>query len=413
MSIQAITGSSAREIGASIERAVGGGRLAPGERLPSVRALAAALSVSPATVAGAYADLRRRGVIVSRPRRGVEVASRGPVAPAPVRPLPAGVRDLSTGNPDPALLPDVRAALRELDASPRLYGTAAVDLALRSRADAVVNGGLDGIERVLSSRLAPGDGVIVEDPGFPAVVDVVRALGMTPLPVPVDAEGLRADALPPDARAVVLTPRGHNPTGAVLSPRRARALKLAVPPDVLVVEDDHLGPVAGAPLRTITGGRDRWAVVSSVSKWMGPDLRVALVRGDATTIRRLAGRQALGPGWVSTLLQRTVAGLWSGEAEAAAVYAARRTALVAALARRGIAATGASGLNVWIAVEDEEHVVAGLLAAGWGVAPGARFRHASEPGVRVTTATLGPEDASRFAADLADVLAPATRTRAA
>ncbi len=396
-----------------MERSVGSGAFAPGDRLPSVRSLAATLGVSPTTVAGAYADLRRRGVLVSRPRSGVEVARRGPVAPARVRPLPAGVRDLSLGNPDPALLPDVRRALRTLDPAPRLYGTAAVDPALQPYADAVVNGGLDGIERVLAAHLGPGDGVAVEDPGFPAVVDVIRALGMVPLPVPVDAEGLRADVLPADARAVVLTPRGQNPTGAVLSARRARELRAALAPDVLVVEDDHLGPVAGAPLRTVTTGRERWAVVSSVSKWMGPDLRVATVRGDATTIRRLTGRQALGPGWVSTLLQRTVAALWTDDAPAAAVYAQRREALIAALAAHGIAATGESGLNVWIGVEDEEHVVGGLLAAGWAVAPGARYRHAASPGVRVTIAALEPADATRLAADLAVLLAPATRTRAA
>ncbi len=389
------------------------GRLAPGERLPSVRTLAGTLGVSPTTVAGALAELRRRGVVVSRPRSGVAVARRSAAAPAPVRAVPAGVRDLSAGNPDPALLPDVHAALRDLDERPRLYGTDAVDPALRPHADAVVNGGLDGIERVLAAHLAPGDGVVVEDPGFPAVVDVVRALGLMPLPVAVDAGGLRADALPAHARGVVLTPRGHNPTGATLSAARVRELRRALAPDVLVVEDDHLGPVAGAPLRTVTAGRERWAVVSSVSKWLGPDLRLAVVRGDVTTIRRVTGRQALGPGWVSTLLQRTVAALWTDDDGAARVYAQRRRALVDALAAHGIAATGASGLNVWIAVDHEDHAVAGLLDAGWAVAAGARFRHAAPPGVRVTTASLRPDEAPSLAADLAALLAPGTRTRAA
>ncbi len=407
-----------------METAVGAGRLAPGERLPSVRALATALGVSPTTVAGAFADLRRRGVVVSRPRSGVEVARRGPAVTTAARPVPAGVRDLSTGNPDPALLPDVVRALRTLDAAPRLYGTEAVDPALRAAVGAkgdlaVTGGGLDGIERVLAAQLAPGDAVAVEDPGFSSVVDVIRALGLTPLPVPIDAEGMRADAIPAQARAVILTPRGHNPTGAILSPARARALRRVLEPDVLVVEDDHLGPVAGAPLRSIVEGRDRWAVVSSVSKWLGPDLRCAVVAGDATTIRRVQARQALGPGWVSTLIQRAVAHLWTDPETAAlseqatTVYAGRRRALVTALAAHGIAALGDSGLNVWIPVEEEEHAAAGLLAAGWAVAAGARFRHASPPGLRVTTATLRPAEATALAADLAGLLTPSTRTRAA
>ena len=133
----------------------------------------------------------------------------------------------------------------------------------------------------------------------------------------------------------------------------------------------------------------------------------------------MQGRQALGPGWVSTLIQRPVAALWADaetaalSEQAATVYAGRRRALIAALAAHGIAATGDSGLNVWVPVPDEEHAVAGLLAAGWAVAPGARFRHASPTGVRVTTATLRPAEATALAADLATLLAPTTRTRAA
>jgi DNA-binding transcriptional MocR family regulator len=336
--------------------------------------------------------------------------------------VPEGVRDLATGNPDPALLPDVSRALRSLKGPPRLYGAEAIHPDLRAIATeafevdtshlCVVNGGLDGVERVLAAHLRPGDAVAVEDPGFPAVVDVVRALGLTPLPVPVDAP----DAIPEAARAVVVTPRGQNPTGAVLDTRR---LRRALRPGLLLIEDDHLGPVAGVPARTATAGHDRWAVIRSVSKWLGPDLRLAVVAGDPTTIRRVQGRQAVGPGWVSTLIQRAVAALWADPAaaalaeRAAAVYGERRRALIAALGGHGIAATGDSGLNVWIPVDHEDHAVAGLLAAGWAVTPGARFRLASPPAVRVTISTLEPDEAPRLAADLAALLRPATRTRAA
>jgi DNA-binding transcriptional MocR family regulator len=417
-----LQGTTRNEIVASIEAAAASGELAPGDRLPSVRTLATDLGVSPTTVAGAIADLRRRGVVVSRPRSGTEVARRAPVAPATPPPVPEGVRDLATGNPDPALLPDVSRALRSLRGPPRLYGAEAIHPDLRAIATeafevdtshlCVVNGGLDGVERVLAAHLRPGDAVAVEDPGFPAVVDVVRALGLTPLPVPVDAP----DAIPEAARAVVVTPRGQNPTGAVLDTRR---LRRALRPGLLLIEDDHLGPVAGVPARTATAGHDRWAVIRSVSKWLGPDLRLAVVAGDPTTIRRVQGRQAVGPGWVSTLIQRAVAALWADPAaaalaeRAAAVYGERRRALIAALGGHGIAATGDSGLNVWIPVDHEDHAVAGLLAAGWAVTPGARFRLASPPAVRVTISTLEPDEAPRLAADLAALLRPATRTRAA
>lgn len=131
--------------------------------------------------------------------------------------------------------------------------------------------------------------------------------------------------------------------------------------------------------------------------------------GDGTSMDRLLGRQRLGPGWVSHLLQDAVAHLWRSRAvdpaAVAAAYGARRDALLGALRRRGIAAHGRSGLNVWVPVADETSAVAGLLRAGWAAAPGARFRMSSPPGVRLTVASLPPDDA----VPLADALAAATR----
>lgn len=433
-----ITGRSAQAVAASVEAQVRAGTLAAGERLPSVRVLAARLDVSPSTVAAAFAELRRRGVVVSRPRSGTRVAERPTAAATVPRVVPAGVRDLSSGNPDPALLPDVLAAFRALGGAPRLYGEAAVDAGLEAVAAAaldgdgvdpshlcVVNGALDGIERALAASLHSGDAVAVEDPGFPAVVDVVRALGLVPLPVAIDERGMRPQALSValagGARAVVVTPRGQNPTGAALDARRARELcsVLAAAHDILLVEDDHLGPVAGVPAHTLAAGRERWIAVRSTSKWLGPDLRLAVLAGDAATVGRVAGRQGVGPGWVSTLTQRAVSALWADEEtaaladQAATVYEGRRRALLAALAGHGLAGRGESGLNVWLPIADEEAAVAGLLAAGWAVASGARYRLRSEPAIRITAATLRPGEAARLAADLAAVLRPSRTTRAA
>ena len=135
------------------------------------------------------------------------------------------------------------------------------------------------------------------------------------------------------------------------TPRRARELRAVLADDVLVVEDDHLGPVAGTPWHTLAAGRRRWATVRSVSKWLGPDLRLAVVAGDEATLARVEGRQSLGPGWVSGIVQRLAAQLWSdaavmaGVAAAAQAYAERRDALAGA-ARR--AASPPSGINLWV-----------------------------------------------------------------
>src|SRR3954452_24754652 len=109
-----IAGGSASEIAASVEGAVASGALAPGERLPSVRALAEALGVSPTTVAAALAELRRRGVVVSRSLSGTRGSDRPPPHSARSAAVAPGVRDLSLGTPDPALLPDLAAAMTAL-----------------------------------------------------------------------------------------------------------------------------------------------------------------------------------------------------------------------------------------------------------------------------------------------------------
>ncbi|HET8798664.1 MAG TPA: aminotransferase class I/II-fold pyridoxal phosphate-dependent enzyme, partial [Thermoanaerobaculia bacterium] len=375
MSVQKyISGNGAVNIAGSVEAALAAGHLAPGTPLPPVRALAGHLRVSPATIAAAYRLLQDRGVVVADGRRGTRIRPAAPIAIPREAPVPRGVRNLADGNPDPALLPDLRAALRRLDMDARLYGEELNDpplLALareQFRADgidaahvSVVSGAMDGLERVLREHLRPGDRVAVEDPSFTGVLDLLNALSLVAVPVEQDDEGMLPASLKKAIRssdAIIVTPRAQNPTGAAFTPRRARALRaaLAARPDLLVIEDDHAGTVAGAEYVSIVDRtRAKWAVVRSVSKAMGPDLRVALVAADALTHARVEGRQNLGVRWVSHILQRLVVLLAKDRAplRAGRIYTQRRNALLAALRERGIAAHGASGLNVWIPVPEE------------------------------------------------------------
>ncbi len=180
--------------------------------------------------------------------------------------------------------------------------------------------------------------------------------------------------------------------------------------DVLVVEDDHAGPAAGAALNTICGRLARWATIRSVSKWLGPDLRLAVLAGDPATVARVEGRQALGPGWVSYMLQETVASMWASARtsraldKAASIYTARRTTIVGALLEEGIVAAPKSGLTAWVPVTDEHAVVSGLFEEGIAVSPGERFRIQSGPGVRIALAALQERDAPGVAAAFARVL---------
>ena len=431
-------GETAQAIAADIEAAVRDGRLQPGERLPAVRSVAERLGVSPGTVATAYQRLAGRGLLQGQGRRGTVVAGRPPLPLRPRFVLPVGVRNLADGNPDPALLPDLAPVLAGLDHRLRFYGDPAKHpdlVAAASRqldADgippgplAVVGGAMDGVERVLTAHLRAGDRVAVEDPGFAGVLDLLPALRLQVVPVPVDAAGMRPEglerALAAGAGAAVVTPRAQNPTGAAFDAGRARALRavLARHPGVVVVEDDHAGPVAGAAPHSICTRRACWAVVRSYAKSLGPDLRVAVLRGDPTTVARVEGRQSLGTGWVSHLLQEAVARLLTDAAtgrllrRAEATYARRRRGLVEALAAHGLTTAGASGLNLWVPVPEEQSTVRSLLAAGWAVAAGEAYRRAAGPGIRVTIATLTPGEARSLAAALAAALTPAGRTRTA
>ena len=140
-----------------------------------------------------------------------------------------------------------------------------------------------------------------------------------------------------------------------------------------------------------------------------PDLRLALMAGDETTVARVEGRQALGPRWVSHVLQAIVAELLRDPAStrsstrARAAYARPPPGADRRARRARHAAHGRSGLNVWVPVREEAPVARALLDAGWLVIAGERFRIGTPPGIRVTTATLDEARGAAVAAVIAAV----------
>lgn len=432
-----IQGPGAVNIAAGIEEAVRAGRLASGAKLPPVRALAANLGVSPATVAAAYRALRLRGLLIAHGRRGTRVSHRPIWQPHHPPPLLVAdqARNLYDGNPDPALLPDMGPALAAIDPSPRLYGQpplhpelvqwTAAELRKEGVAPGQVtlaNGALDAIERVLSETLRPGDRVAVEDPGFGNIHNLVISHGLSLAPVSIDDEGMLPDALwqacEDGAKALIVTPRAQNPTGAALSSARAVALRTVLRryPGVLVIEDDHAALITDAPLQCLHTGRARWAYIRSFAKALNPDLRLAIITGDDQTVLRVQDRMIVGERWVSHVLQRLAWALLSDAGvrrhlqAAARTYSRRRRGLLEALESAGFSGHGASGYNVWLPVLEETPTVQALLQAGWSVAAGERFRIAAPPAIRITAATLTPAESRRLAADLATAIRRPLRT---
>ena len=435
-----IQGSNTVEIASSVERSVQNGALKPGSQLPTIRDLAGRLHVSPVTVAAAYRLLQARGLVVGGGRRGTHVrqhAHSHRAATASHTTAPDAI-DLATGNPDPELLPHIGPHLNALAHVQHAYGDPlefkplVAFAAAEFEADGIpasditiTAGALDAVERVLREHLRHGDRVVVEDPTLPALLDLLTSMGFTPQPCSIDDDGLEPGgmerALGAHARAVIVSPRAQNPTGAALSAARAADLARVLErrSHALVIEIDSAGPVSGATLRTVIDpARQHWAAVRSTSKFLGPDLRVAAMASDAITAGRVQRRQSLGIRWVSHLSQALARSLWSDPstgrrlARAAEVYRQRRDALIDALAAHDIGAHGRSGFNVWIPVREEAAAVSGLAARGWAVAAGERFRLRSAPAIRVTTSALEPGEARRLAADLEEVLHPSAASSA-
>jgi DNA-binding transcriptional MocR family regulator len=284
--------ASAVELAESIESEIADGRLAGGDRLPPIRETADALSLAPNTVAAAYRRLADRGVVVSRGRAGTFVLDRPPIGVHRSPMVPVGSVDLASGGPDPSLLPDLGPYLVHPGPSssyidppilPELVDAGSHWLegqGYEASRLTITSGGLDAIERVLVAHLRPGDAVAVERPGWSAVTDLVSALGMRSVAVDIDDRGMRPADLAerlPAVDAVIVTPRAQNPTGAALDADRRDALLevLREKPDLLVIEDDHAGPISGSSLHPLSPGRRRWAFIQSVAKALGPDLRLA------------------------------------------------------------------------------------------------------------------------------------------
>ncbi|WP_454005887.1 aminotransferase class I/II-fold pyridoxal phosphate-dependent enzyme [Alcaligenes sp. Marseille-Q7550] len=432
-----IQGTNAKELFDDIRQQVALGHIAPGQVLPPVRELAQTLGLNRNTVALAYKRLVSAGVADAQGRRGTRIRESIRQLAREGHGASSVLQDLASGNPSSQHLPTPAQLVQGVRGGAQsLYGADPLMPELRAVCQQVFHkdtplhtayhvsyGAVDAIERLLQAFLLAGDKVGIEDPGYLNSINSVRTLGLKPVGVAVDPEGMvpqsLEQALADGARALILTPRAHNPTGCSFSRGRARQIEqiLARYPDVLLMVDDHFWMLANSPYRNvIPPGHLRWALIRSVSKGLGPDLRVALVASDTQTAERLSQRLASGAQWVSHLLQQMVvhgltdAGLTAQTRAAQAAYAQARQQLMQALKKHRITFWDSDdGFNLWVPLDREaEPVLAGLAARGWLVRSGQVFG-VDQPaqGLRLTFASLGAEQAQRFAADLAQVLGEA------
>lgn len=394
-------------IAAAVARMITSGDLAPGDRLPTVRELATELGVSPATVSHAWQALSGVGLIVSRGRSGsfVQAAPRKWLPPrfqGLAGQLEATRLDLSTGTPDPRLLPGLESAFSK--ASMRA-GTASyldqpvipeLERVLRDtwpyavESITVVDGALDALSRSMELVVRFGDRVVVEDPGFPPIFDLLEHFGAVRVPVGVDDDGMRPDlleqALTLRPTAIVLQPRAQNPTGRSLTASRAEQLARVIrrsyhSNNAIVIEDDHSGAISGMPDVSLGSWIPGQVLhIRSFSKSHGPDLRIAGIGGPTDLVDQIVARRILGPGWTSRMLQTMLLQLITDAASIAEVdlardsYHERQVLLSEALAVHGVTLPPGDGINTWLPVNNERAAIVQLAARGIRVAAGTPFQ---------------------------------------
>jgi len=334
------TGAAAplqEQVVAALRAAIAAKRLLPGEKLPSIRRLAAENGISPFTAVEAYDRLAAQGLIVAKPKSGFFVAGREP-------PLTLIARDPAAGHVGPAdpvwmmrqslsldarvvhsacgWLPDawlpevgIRRALRGIAAMPAApllqYGPPLGYLPLRQQIrlrlaeleiDAaperilLTDGASQAIDLVCRHLLQPGDAVLVDDPGYFNYHAVLRAHRARALPVSITPDGLDLAALERLAEAerpklYLANPALQNPTGLSLTPGAAhRLLNLAQRFDFRIVEDDVFRDFQAVPTPRLAAldGFARVLHLGSFSKTISAALRTGFIAGPAETIRHLA-----------------------------------------------------------------------------------------------------------------------------
>lgn len=437
-------------------RAEAGGRAA-GDRMPSTREFVRRLGVSPVTVSRALAVVVAEGVVVTRPGEGSFVAERPSgdgrtpddfawqtLALGERRTSAGGVMvsleepsseeiPLASGYLHPSLLPirALAAAMARAGRRPDAWQrppVAGLD-GLRAwfarsvggqvdAADVIVTSGAQGALTAAFRALIPaGAALLVESPTYPGALAVAASAGIRIVPVPVDGDGIRPDALEQafaatGARAVYCQPAFQNPTGAVLTAgRRAQVLAAAAAAGAFVIEDDYgryLAHERPAPPPLVAEDRDGRVVhLTSLTKPASPSLRVGALIARGPVAERLRAVRVVDDFFVSRPLQETALELVTSPAwprhlsNLARALTARRATLALALAQQipqfTIPVLPRGGASLWVRMPGhiaDDHLAGRAARFGTVISSGRNY-HPAEPAgsfVRLSFAAVARAD---------------------
>ena len=440
-----------------------------GARLPSVRALMRTLRAGPVTIEAAFRRLAQEGLIEARPGQGTFVAP--PPAPdragadldtdldwqtlalGPARAAADALAELARVPAPGALafyagyLPEElqpsallaaaasralrrpglwdRSAPEGLDALRAWF--AAASGAFRPHEITICPGSQSALAAAFRALAAPGDPVLVESPTYPGALAASRAAGLRPVPVPIDANGLRPDLLAEafrasGARLLYCQPTYANPTGAVLAPeRRGKLLEILRRAQAFAIEDDWARDfpldtmAAPAPLAASDEG-GHVVYVRSLTKCAAPGLRIGAIAARGAALERLRAARMIDDFFVPGLLQETAVQLltqpaWKRHLRGLrAALRARRDALAAAVrAQLGAAALPLlppGGLHLWVRLPEgvsDLELCERARRADILLSPGRHWFPAEAPAshIRLSFAAIAPEAAAGAIARLA------------
>ncbi|MGY1502152.1 aminotransferase-like domain-containing protein [Streptomyces sp. QTS52] len=430
-------------------------RYSPGGKLPSSRVLVERFRVSPVTVSRALAQLAAEGLVVTRPGAGAYRAEARPAsAPAgdtswqevalsadgaadlvprtvdaagvvvSLAAPPPGVIEFNGGYLHPSLQPEraMAAALSRAGRRPGAWGRPPLDGlpelrewfargiggAVTAAEVLITAGGQAALTTALRALAPPGAPVLVESPTYPGMLAIARAAGLRPVPVPVDADGVRppllADAFrATGARVFVCQPLFQNPTGAVLAPeRRAEVLRIARAAGAFVIEDDFVRRLVhedAAPLPRPLAAEDADGVVvhvGSLTKATSPSFRVSALAARGPVLERLRAIQIVDTFFVPRPLQEAALELvgspaWprhlrSVSTELRIRRDAMASALLTALPQLALPHIPSGGYHLWLRLPDgtdDSAFVAAALRAGVAITPGRPYFSAEPPAAHV------------------------------
>ncbi len=446
------------QIHASLRQAILDGRLAPGQRLPSGRDLAAQLGVARGTIRVAYDRLIAENLVFGAGPAGTRVSARPPTIEAvddlPIdRPLAAFNRPFSStprpfqmGVPAHDAFPAklwarMRARALRDDAitdtayadprgEPVLRAQIASHLAISRQMQChpdqiIVTGGYrQGLLLALAALRAQGRKAWIEEPGYPLGRRALELIGATLEPVTVDAEGLRVDdgiARAPDALLALVTPGQHAPLGVTLSRARRHALlDWAAASGAWIIEDDYLGELQldgrAAPALASGAGAERVIHIGSFSKTLSPALGLGFVVAPRSLAERLIEVAAVLAPAPNRIAQLAVSEFLSNGhflrhlRQMKALYTERRN-LALTHVNRLLPGTLAAGLGVIAPLPQIADDIAVVhIARAHGLAPSALSawhlsRGHAQRGLLLSVTNLHPDNIETACATLARILA--------